>query len=121
METEASRVTHISCFGADDGTAIAVGIGGTPPYIFHWDSINGQSGQNASNLTPGVHTIYVTDQEGCTASDTVVITEPDLLTVDIIDSLTVYSYCAGFFRWWDHSRPNDHLSGVLHLTSRNQV
>ena len=85
----------VQCFGFDDGTAFASATGGTAGYTFVWDSINGQSGQNAVNLTPGIHTIYVTDQEGCTATDTVVITEPDLLTVDIIDSLTVYSYCAG--------------------------
>jgi gliding motility-associated-like protein len=92
---QAIMTQPVQCFGFDDGTAFGSATGGTLGYTFVWDSINGQSGQNAINLTPGVHTIYVTDQEGCTASDTVVITEPDLLTVDIIDSLTVYAYCAG--------------------------
>ena len=92
---QAIMTQPVQCFGFNDGTAFGSATGGTPGYTFVWDSINGQAGQNADNLTPGVHTIYVTDQEGCTASDTVVITEPDLLTIEIIDSLTVYSYCAG--------------------------
>ena len=92
---QAIMTQPVQCFGFNDGTAFASATGGTAGYSFVWDSINGQAGQNAYNLTPGVHIIFVSDQEGCTASDTVVITEPDLLTVEIIDSLTVYSYCAG--------------------------
>ena len=92
---QAIMTQPVQCFGFNDGTAFGSATGGTAGYTFVWDSINGQAGQHATNLTPGTHTIYVTDQEGCTASDTVVITEPDLLTVDIIDSLTVYAYCAG--------------------------
>ena len=92
---QAIMTQPVQCFGFDDGTAFGSATGGTLGYTFVWDSINGQTGQNAINLTPGVHTIYVTDQEGCTASDTVIISEPDVLTVDIIDSLTIYSYCAG--------------------------
>lgn len=92
---QATMTQPVQCFGFNDGTAFATATGGTSSYSFVWDSINGQSGQHAINLTPGTHIIYVTDQEGCNASDTVVITEPDLLTIDIIDSLTIYSYCAG--------------------------
>ena len=36
LETEASRVAHITCFGQDDGIAMAVGMGGTTPYTFYW-------------------------------------------------------------------------------------
>ena len=75
---QAIMTQPVQCFGFNDGTAFGSATGGTLGYTFVWDSINGQSGQNAISLTPGVHTIYVTDQEGCTASDTVVITEPDL-------------------------------------------
>ena len=91
---QAVMTQPVQCFGFNDGTAFATATGGTPGYSFDWDSYS-QLGQNAINLTPGTHIINVIDQEGCTASDTVVITEPDLLTIDIIDSLTVYAYCAG--------------------------
>ena len=92
---QAIMTQPVQCYGFDDGTAFGSATGGTPAYTFVWDSINGQAGQNAISLTPGVHTLYVTDSKGCTAFDTVVITEPTQLEVIIDDTMTVYSYCAG--------------------------
>jgi len=97
---QAIQVQPVQCYGFDDGISFASATGGTTPYSFVWDSIHGVSGnyntgQNIDSLTPGIHTLYVTDVNGCTAFDTVVITEPDLLEVIIVDSMTVYSYCAG--------------------------
>ena len=92
---QATIIQPVQCFGFDDGIAFGTATGGTPPYTYVWDSINGQSGQNANNLTPGVHVLYVSDSKGCTAQDTVVITEPDELNVSIDDTMTIYSYCSG--------------------------
>lgn len=96
---EAEMVQPVQCFGFDDGMAFASATQGTPSYYFVWDSIAGVSanyntGQNIDSLTPGIHTVYVTDANGCTAYDTVTITEPTLLEVDIILDSTVYAYCA---------------------------
>ena len=45
------------------------------PYTFSWD--NGTwFGDTVSTLTPGLHTVEVTDSRGCTATDTVFIHEP---------------------------------------------
>ena len=95
----AEMVQPVQCFGFDDGMAYAYATQGTPAYYFVWDSIPGISanyntGQNIDSLTPGIHTVYVTDANGCTAYDTVTITEPTLLEVDIILDSTVYAYCA---------------------------
>lgn len=95
LKAQASFISHVTCNGFDNGIAYATATGGTPAYSFVWDSINGQVGDSAFNLTPGIHTVYVTDDKGCTASDTVVITEPDVLEVEIIDSLTILPYCTG--------------------------
>jgi gliding motility-associated-like protein len=89
----------VQCFGFDDGTAYAIATQGTPGYYYVWDSIQGiadnyNTGQNIDSLTPGVHTVYVTDANGCTTSDTVTITEPTQLVVEIIDSLAIYAYCS---------------------------
>ena len=104
-ELFASAIMHqpVRCFGEDNGMALANATQGNPPYIFTWDSLNGPSGIDTSSnqisgnfidsLTPGIHTVYVTDANGCTSSDTVMITEPTLLEVEIIDSLTIYPYC----------------------------
>ena len=84
----------VQCFGFDDGTAYASAFQGTLGYTFVWDSINGPTGQYIDSLAPGVHTVYVTDTNGCTASDTVTITEPTKLVVEIDSSLAVYAYCS---------------------------
>nr|MBC8265862.1 SprB repeat-containing protein [Flavobacteriales bacterium] len=94
LETEASLVAHINCYGYDDGIASASGMGGTEPYSFSWNP-GGQTGDTAFGLTPGVHTAYLTDAKGCMANDTVTIIEPAELFVNIIDSLTILAYCTG--------------------------
>jgi hypothetical protein len=44
---QAIQVQPVQCYGFDDGTAFGTATGGTPSYSFVWDSINGQTGQNA--------------------------------------------------------------------------
>jgi len=87
----------VQCFGFNDGTAWAYAADGTSGYTFVWDSINGPTGQYIDSLNPGVHTVYVTDANGCTASDTVLITEPTKLVVEIDSSSTIYAYCSNTF------------------------
>ena len=95
LYADAQLVDHIDCYGYDNGIAHAFATGGTTPYTFVWDSLTGQQNDTAYNLTPGIHTVFVTDNKGCTASDTVTITEPTELTIAIQDTSTVYSYCTG--------------------------
>ena len=92
LVVEASELDWIDCFGYDNGLAYAFAEGGTHPYTFSWD--NGQwVGDTVSTLTPGLHTVVVTDFRGCTETDTVYTHEPSQLFVDIIDSLTIFPYC----------------------------
>jgi type IX secretion system substrate protein/SprB-like repeat protein len=56
---------------ANDGTAFSSAFGGSPPYDFDWS--NGESTQTITGLSPGAYTITVTDSEGCTASQTVIV------------------------------------------------
>lgn len=67
--------TPISCYGADDGTmAISYG-GGSSPYTENW------GGSNPNALTPGFHTVIVTDSQGCLDSITFEVLEPDSITI----------------------------------------
>ena len=92
---QATMVEPVQCYGQNDGIAIASATGGTLNYSFVWDNINGVVGPNIDNLTPGIHTVFITDTNGCTAADTVMISEPSELIVQILDSMTIYSYCLG--------------------------
>ena len=98
--TQAVQDQPVQCYGFDDGESSAWATGGTTPYSFGWIDINGdtvvgETGQTIDSLTPGIHTIYIIDDNGCTAFDTVVIYEPTQLEVIIAADSTVYSYCAG--------------------------
>ena len=83
--------TDISCYDANDGTATVNATGGTTPYSYAWD--NGANTATAVGLTPGLHTVQVTDANGCTANAVVVIDEPNQLM--LIESSTQDVSCNG--------------------------
>ncbi len=56
---------NITCFGSNDGKAQAVAQGGSQPYKFSWS--NGTQQSLAQNLSPGTHTVTITDARGCTS------------------------------------------------------
>ncbi|UZH55912.1 T9SS type A sorting domain-containing protein [Salinimicrobium tongyeongense] len=77
-----STSTPVSCNGGSDGT-VSVGTvaGGNSGYTY---SINGGSFSTATtfnNLSPGDHTITVRDSKGCEASETLTVSQPDVLTL----------------------------------------
>lgn len=67
-----SVANHVSCNGGSDGAANVSASGGTAPYTITGDPLSG--------LSAGTYTYMVTDANGCTATCTVTITEPSVLT-----------------------------------------
>jgi hypothetical protein len=67
-----SSATDASC-GAADGSSEVVAGGGVPGYLYSWNSTPIQTTSIASNLLPGIYTVTVTDQLGCTATSTVTV------------------------------------------------
>ena len=95
LSMEASELDWIDCYNDASGEAFATATGGTSPYNFEW-TVNGLwAGDTVSTLTPGEHIVVVTDDRGCTASDTVFTHNPDSLYINIVDSLTILPYCIG--------------------------
>jgi large repetitive protein len=87
--------TNVSCNSSGDGVAIVNVTGGSPSYTYSWSPAGG-SGATASNLTPNTYTILVTDSLGCTASDTITITEPAVLaTTFTVDSVGCHGESTG--------------------------
>ncbi len=53
------------------GSATVVATGGTPGYTYTWNTTPAQTGATASNLSPGVYTVTVVDDNQCSAIDSV--------------------------------------------------
>lgn len=83
--------TAALCTGASNGTATVAVTGGTAPYSYQWSG--GQMTPVVTNLAAGVHSVTVTDNNGCQVTATVNILEPPLLTLQMLATQPVS--CAG--------------------------
>lgn len=70
---------HVSCFGGTNGSASIIASGGTQPYTYNWNTIPARTTASITGVSAGTYTVTVTDSKGCTAFDTIVITQPSLL------------------------------------------
>jgi gliding motility-associated-like protein len=77
--------TNVSCFGGNNGDATVTGSGGTPAYTYAW-SPTGGTGATGTGLIAGSYTVTLTDANGCTATASIVITEPPLLTATAVST-----------------------------------
>ncbi len=74
--------TDANCNGACDGSADATVGGGTAPYTAAWQ--HGPTSQDLTGvLCAGTYTLDITDNNGCTISETVTINEPTAITSSI--------------------------------------
>lgn len=71
-----SNKKEASCFGLKDGTATALASGGNPPFSYSWNTVPAQNNATATNLAAGSYTVTARDNNGCTVSTSVQITEP---------------------------------------------
>lgn len=84
--------TNITCFGANNGSAVAVANGGALPYISLGWAGTTQSGLTATNLGPGPATILVYDAAGCLGSDQTFIMEPTDVVAAVVSYQDVTCY-----------------------------
>ncbi|MEM6963112.1 MAG: discoidin domain-containing protein [Bacteroidota bacterium] len=68
----------ISCFSANDGAIQANITNGTAPYTYLWST--GSTANNIAGLSQGAYSFTVTDDNGCTASAAITLSEPTELT-----------------------------------------
>lgn len=89
-----SNVNNASCYGASDGSASASTTGGVSPYTYSWSPSGGTSA-TANNLSAGTYTVTVTDANGCEASETIIITQPDEIAASVSSTETSCSSPTG--------------------------
>ena len=73
LKVDVRKLADVNCGTGELGRAIAEPSGGTSPYSYAWS--NGNDNQEADNLSAGVHTVTVTDANGCTAKGYVTISD----------------------------------------------
>ncbi len=73
--------TPVTCFGSDDGSIHVSINGGVPAYNIFWEHDPFLNDTVLTGLSPGVYVYNVIDTNICFISDTVMITEPQPLSV----------------------------------------
>ena len=94
LDTIATFVEDVNCFGGTDGSITAVATGGTPGYTYTWLGL-GQSGPSISGLAAGDYEVIINDANGCAALGVVTLVEPEPLVLTLDPSQTNNVTCAG--------------------------
>ncbi|HBF88284.1 MAG TPA: hypothetical protein DDX39_06540 [Bacteroidales bacterium] len=87
VTAEITDSTNVSCNGESTGNATVTASGGTLSYSYIWS--DGQTTNIATNFAEGEYFVTVSDDNGCTATANVNITEPTILTASILSETDV--------------------------------
>ena len=89
--------TNVSCNAGNNGTATVNVTGGTMAYTYEW-APSGGTAATANGLAAGTYTVTVTDANGCSATQSVTITQPEAIIIDVqpTDMSTTTSANAAF-------------------------
>ncbi len=71
------------CNGDANGSVAVSAYGGTQPYTYTWNTSPVQTNDTAINLTAGTYDVVVSDNNGCTDTSSVTLTQPALLQASI--------------------------------------
>ena len=82
LSVYANTIVGVICMGSNNGSATSTVNGGTAPYNYLWSG-GGGTNSATSGLHVGTYTLTVNDDNGCTATTSVTINQPDTLHVSI--------------------------------------
>lgn len=84
--------TDVTCEGLNNGTVIATGL---TTSTFLWNTNPSQTSSTISNLAPGSYTVIASDFSACSVSETITITEPQVLILNASIVPTCENLCNG--------------------------
>jgi len=79
----------VTCNSSCDGFATCLAFGGSPGYVYEWS--NGFTTPQVLNLCSGSYTVTVTDSQGCTNTNSILVDQPDSISIqfNVIDASCV--------------------------------
>ncbi|MBI2968780.1 MAG: PKD domain-containing protein [Bacteroidetes bacterium] len=80
-----NAISNLNCYGNNNGSVDITVNGGTAPYTYFWS--DGSTNEDLSNAIAGFYGVTVTDNNGCTDTESATVTEPAVL-VAIISNVT---------------------------------
>ncbi|MFN0014144.1 MAG: T9SS type A sorting domain-containing protein [Saprospiraceae bacterium] len=83
-----TSVTSVSCNGGNNGS-VALSVAGSvgPMYTYLWS--NNATVKNLNNVPAGIYTVTITDEIGCTRTETALVGQPDVLAASVNTSAPV--------------------------------
>lgn len=117
-----SNINHIKCNGINDGSIFVETHEGQSPYNYFWN--NGDTTSSTTNLHPGQYIMNVIDAEGCSKMETFIITQPDVLTTELLYDqptetklgsidLNVKGGFKPYQYQWNHGETSEDLNNVV--------
>jgi len=121
---------NVSCFEGSDASIDLTVTGGDPQYTYSWTTNDGSglnpTYQDQSGLSSGTYEVLVTDNNGCTTSESVTITQPDAalaITGDVTDvgcfgestgsiDITVIGGTSPYTYLWNTGATSEDISGL---------
>ena len=95
LSSSASVVQPIRCKSGNDGAVSVTVSGGSGPYFFNWNTNPPQTTAIATQLTAGTYIVNSAAINACSINDTIVLTEPDSLSVQALTEDEVCSNSSG--------------------------
>ncbi len=86
-----TSITHVNCYGENNGAASLAVSGGQAPYTWNWQG-SPSTGPTASNLAAGNYNVTLTDASGCQTFQQVIISQPAQLAIQVSQPITI---CTG--------------------------
>ena len=123
--TLSSSIVNAACLSYCDGSiSLTPSNLGVPPFLYQW-SAGLPSNPNLANLCAGTYYVTVSDANLCIALDTIVITEPSGMSINMIPTTTsCYGGCNGamsamvsfgtppYNLIWSNNSTNNFISGI---------
>lgn len=124
----------LSCYGSEDGALSVQVTGGAAPYSFSWNHDTQNDSSSAVQLSAGKYVVTVTDANGAEILDSLLLTEPDSLGINIenikpacadqLDGVILISGNGGTGTYnfqWDHGPMGYILAGLPPDTYRVEM